>query len=184
MLAAVCCCQDDIYDSQSVSNNKTNQSTNGETDKTEIKVIDCTCPFVKKIHNIVYKHYNEGYQIVIIGKAEHPEVVGINGWCNNSAIILDDEENIPESLFVADKLCVVAQTTYSVDKFEKILKKIKINCVKTVAVFKTICYTTMERQAEAQTLSNAMQWSLLVAFQVLTLKNFTIYVKVIVKILT
>ena len=121
-------------------------------DKKDVNVIDCTCSFVKKIHNIVYKHYNDGYQIVIIGKKEHPEVVGINGWCNNSAIILDSED-IPESLFSADKVCVVAQTTYSVERFEKILKKIETNCVKTVAVFKTICYTTMERQTEAQELS-------------------------------
>ena len=43
-----------------------------------ITVVDCTCPFVKKIHDIVKKHYNLGYKIVIIGDANHPEVVGIN----------------------------------------------------------------------------------------------------------
>ncbi len=118
-----------------------------------IKVVDCTCPFVKKIHKIVNEHYNNGSLIVIIGKAEHSEVVGINGWCNNSAIILDGEENIPSAVFDADKVCVVAQTTYSVEKFDKILKKITINSVKTVDIFKTICYTTMERQAEADSLS-------------------------------
>ncbi len=121
--------------------------------KKDVKIIDCTCSFVKKIHKIVDEHYRNGYQIVIIGKAEHPEVVGINGWCENSAIILNDEENIPESVFIADKVCVVAQTTYSAVKFDKILKKITINSVKTVAVFKTICYTTMERQTEADDLS-------------------------------
>ena len=126
---------------------------NALINKKQVKIIDCTCPFVKKIHRIVDKYYNDGYQIVIAGKEDHPEVIGINGWCDNSAIILDDEENIPKSIFNTDKLCVVAQTTYSTEKFEKILKKIEINCVKTVAVFKTICYTTMERQAEADELS-------------------------------
>ncbi len=121
--------------------------------KKDIKVIDCTCPFVKKIHKIVSEHYNNGSRIVIVGKAEHPEVVGINGWCNNSAIILDSDENIPSAIFDADKVCIVAQTTYSVEKFDKILKKITINSVKTVDIFKTICYTTMERQAEADSLS-------------------------------
>ncbi len=121
--------------------------------KKDIKVIDCTCPFVKKIHKIVNEHYKNGSLIVIVGKAEHPEVVGINGWCNNSAIILDGDENIPSAVFDADKVCVVAQTTYSVEKFDKILKKITINSVKTVDIFKTICYTTMERQAEADSLS-------------------------------
>ncbi|MBR2377361.1 MAG: bifunctional 4-hydroxy-3-methylbut-2-enyl diphosphate reductase/30S ribosomal protein S1 [Clostridia bacterium] len=121
--------------------------------KTEVSVIDCTCPFVKKIHKIVEEYYNNGYLIVIIGKADHPEVVGINGWCDNTAVILKDDENIPNCIFDAEKVCVVAQTTYSVEKFDKILKKIKINSVKTVDVFKTICYTTMERQAEADELS-------------------------------
>ncbi len=122
--------------------------------KPNVKVVDCTCPFVKKIHNIVREHYSKGYLIVIVGKAEHPEVVGINGWCSDSAVILDGDENIPDVVFSADKVCVVAQTTYSQEKFDKILKKIKISCVKTVDVFKTICYTTMERQAEANELSS------------------------------
>ena len=55
------------------------------------EIIDLTCPYVKKTQNIVQKHYEKEYQIVIIGKASHPEVVGINGWCNNSAIIIEDE---------------------------------------------------------------------------------------------
>ncbi len=124
------------------------------SEKKNVEVINCTCPFVQKIHKIVYEHYLKDYLIVIVGKAEHPEVIGINGWCNNSAIILDSEENIPDIIFSAEKVCVVAQTTYSVEKFNKILKKIKINNVKTVDVFKTICYTTMERQAEAYKLSS------------------------------
>ena len=47
--------------------------------------IDLTCPFVSKIHRIVEKYYNDGYQIVIIGDKNHPEVIGINGWCNYDA---------------------------------------------------------------------------------------------------
>ncbi|MBO5926523.1 MAG: bifunctional 4-hydroxy-3-methylbut-2-enyl diphosphate reductase/30S ribosomal protein S1 [Clostridia bacterium] len=120
--------------------------------KKDVKVVDCTCPFVKKTQKIVNEHFNNGYLIVIIGKAEHPEVVGLNGWCDNTAVILDGED-LPKSVIEADRVCVVAQTTYSLEKFDKILKKIQLNCVKTVAVFKTICYTTMERQAEALNLA-------------------------------
>ena len=68
-----------------------------------LKVIDCTCPFVKDIQNIVEKHYKNGYQIVIIGKADHPEIIGINGWCEGQAIITEDREEI-ENIY-AEKLC-------------------------------------------------------------------------------
>ncbi len=118
----------------------------------KVNVVNLTCPFVIKTQKIVEDYYNKGYQIVIVGKKEHPEVIGINGWCDNSAIIIDDE-NIPLNEFSAEKFCVVAQTTYSEEKFDKILKKITIIPLKTVEVFKTICYTTMERQCEAREIS-------------------------------
>ncbi len=119
--------------------------------KYNLKVIDCTCPFVKDIQEKVLHHYNNGYQIVIIGKADHPEIIGINGWCNNSAIITESEQDI--SNIEADKLCVVVQTTYSEEKFNKIIKNFNRNKVKTVDIFKTICYTTTKRQNEAEVLS-------------------------------
>ena len=75
-----------------------------------VKIIDCTCPFVRDIQKIVEKHYNEGYTIAIIGNADHPEIKGINGWCNNSAIITESSEVLSSIEF--DKLCVVVQTTY------------------------------------------------------------------------
>ncbi len=117
-----------------------------------IEIVDATCPFVKKIQKIVNEYYLNGYQIVIIGKKSHPEVIGINGWCNNTAIIIDDED-ITNDLEKYEKICVVSQTTYSLQKFEIIFEKIKKMAIKTVEVFKTICYTTMERQSEAEALS-------------------------------
>ena len=89
-----------------------------------VKVINCTCPFVVKIHKIVEEYHSKGYLIVIIGKRDHPEVQGINGWCDNSAVIIDSEE-LPKTLLEAEKICVVSQTTYSVEKFNKILNRKK-----------------------------------------------------------
>ena len=63
-----------------------------EMESRNISYIDATCPYVKKIHSIVKKHYDEGAQIVIIGDSTHPEVIGINGWCENSAVVLADEK--------------------------------------------------------------------------------------------
>ncbi len=50
-------------------------------EKLNCTVIDATCPYVKKIHNLVRKKYSEGDIIIIIGDKTHPEVIGINGWC-------------------------------------------------------------------------------------------------------
>ncbi len=116
-----------------------------------VKIIDCTCPFVKQIHDIVKKHYDNGYKIAIIGNANHPEVIGINGWCDNTAVITESREEL--ECIEADKLCIVVQTTYSEQKFDKIIKNFNSSKAKTVDIFKTICYTTTKRQIEAETLS-------------------------------
>ncbi len=116
-------------------------------------IVDATCPFVKKIHDIVKEHYEKGFQIVIIGASDHPEVVGINGWCNDSAIIIDEKSDV-ESLADYEKLCFVTQTTFSTEKYSQILKKIQTYCLKTVEIFDTICYTTVGRQNEAKKLAS------------------------------
>ena len=122
-----------------------------KADELGLKVIDCTCPFVKDIQKIVSDHYAKGYKIVIIGNANHPEIIGINGWCDDSALITENSDEI--SSISAEKVCIVVQTTYSEKNFEKIIKKIDTKNIKTVDIFKTICYTTTKRQKEAEIIS-------------------------------
>ena len=125
------------------------ESFYGEAEARGIKVIDCTCSFVRRTQKIVGSQYAAGRLIVIAGEPTHPEVVGLQGWCKNSAVVINSPElafGLPEDR----ELCVVAQTTFSVEKFEKIIENIKKQREKTVAVFKTICYTTIGRQAEAE----------------------------------
>ncbi len=118
----------------------------------KIKVYNCTCPFVMKIHKIVETHYAQGYQIIIVGEPNHPEAIGINGWCNHSAIFVKDED--PDIDFsVYDKLCIVSQTTFDRAKFEKFLDNFNKKYDKTVEIFDTICYTTKENQKQAELLS-------------------------------
>lgn len=120
--------------------------------KKQVKVINCTCPFVIKTQRIIEEYFNKGYRIVITGEKNHPEVVGLNGWCENTATVID--ENIDEfEFFEDDKVCLVSQTTYSVEKFEKILEIFKKKTLKSLEIFQTICYTTRERQEEAEILS-------------------------------
>ena len=117
-----------------------------------IKVVDCTCKFVARTQQIVKEQYSLGKQIVIVGEIGHPEVTGLLGWCGGDAIVISNPEQIPAKIATKD-LAVVCQTTFSVEKFEKIIKNIKKVCEKTVAVFKTICYTTIERQNEVEELA-------------------------------
>ena len=116
-----------------------------------LKVIDCTCPFVKEIQNIVKEHYEKGFSIVIIGDKTHPEVIGINGWCDNSAQIVNSIEEL--RAVKGEKLCIVVQTTYLEEKFDFLMKNFNQDGAKTVDIFKTICYTTTTRQKEAEAIS-------------------------------
>jgi len=129
-----------------------------------IEYVDLTCPFVKKIHNIVKKSYEEGAQIVVIGKREHPEVIGINGWCANSAIILYDEpldEELMKRFEELERVCVVAQTTISQEKFYNYIKFLKNTC-KSIEVFDTICTATSNRQKEARKLAASSDMTIVV----------------------
>ncbi len=61
-----------------------------------LEVVDASCPYVEKIHDLVNKKYKEGYQIIIAGDKTHPEIIGINGWCDNSAFIIENEDNVDD----------------------------------------------------------------------------------------
>jgi len=113
-----------------------------------IKVVDCTCEFVRRTQRIADEQHRAGNTVIIIGERTHPEVIGINGWCEEQAYIFASEDD-DFSVLPEKKCCVVAQTTFSKEKFEKIIKIIKDRRGKTVEVFETICYTTIRRQNEA-----------------------------------
>lgn len=119
-------------------------------EQTPLTIMDTTCPYVKRIHNIVHKHSLDGYKIIIIGNNNHPEVVGIIGWSLSKPIVISKKEEALEINFdTNDKVCIVAQTTFYHNKFEEIVEIIKKK-VYDVIVFNTICSATSERQIEAE----------------------------------
>lgn len=125
---------------------------------TGAKVIDATCPFVTAIHKNIKKYYDLGYQIVIVGDEKHPEVIGSNGWCNNTAIITRDGGNIEIN---AEKVCIVAQTTEKISNLEKVKEVVSEQC-KEVVTFNTICSATKERQKSAEETSKIVDVMLVV----------------------
>lgn len=122
-----------------------------------IQYIDCTCPFVKKIHKIITNAYEKGQNIIIIGNNEHPEIIGINGFCLNTALIANTIEEFEKlDIDKEKKYTLVCQTTYDITEFETILKLLeeKIN----ITVFNTICSATNDRQKEAIEISSNVDY--------------------------
>ncbi len=119
-----------------------------------IEVVDCTCAFVKQTQKIINEHYLKGEKIAIIGEPTHPEVIGLLGWCNDEGIIITSEKDIEKLNNVQNKICIVSQTTFSIEKFDKIIKICEKDSNKIFAIFKTICYTTSVSQKEAEDISS------------------------------
>lgn len=117
-------------------------------EKKQLTVLNATCPFVTNIQKKVKKYSKEEYHIVILGDENHPEVIGINGWCEDKAIITKDgrfKEDLPQ------KVCVVTQTTEKMKNWENTLKN--LSSVKEVLAFNTICSATDARQRSTNKIS-------------------------------
>ena len=113
-------------------------------------IVDATCPFVKKIHNIVAEKSEVGYHIVIIGNDNHPEVEGIKGWSKTPVTVINTEEEANSISILDDKnVCIVSQTTFNYKKFHKLVEIIQKK-VYNVIIVNTICNATSERQVEAK----------------------------------
>ena len=108
-----------------------------------IRIVDATCPFVKKIHDLVEKAYADGYQIVILGDAEHPEVRGINGWCGNQALVVSSAEEA--RALKEDNLFVVCQTTIRRQLLDDV-EAVFAAAGKQMVIHNTICSATTLRQ--------------------------------------
>lgn len=110
-------------------------------------LIDATCPFVKKIHSKVSRHSAKGYKTIIVGDKSHPEVIGIKGWDKDAVVVGDEAET--ENLNMDGRVCVVAQTTITKEKWDNICKIINSK-IPECEFFNTICSATSARQEEAQ----------------------------------
>ena len=116
-----------------------------------LNVKNATCPFVEKIHSIVSEQYSAGRTILIYGKDDHPECIGINGCCEDRGIFVHTAEDIAV-LDAELKVCLVSQTTAEVEGFEKVAEAVREHFLDAV-IEKTLCPTTAARQKEAEELS-------------------------------
>src|SRR3990172_7460303 len=120
-----------------------------ETQAMTYKVVDATCPFVKKAQQYAQMLKNEGYQVVILGDRNHPEVRGLVGYAGDEAAIINGIEPLPN---LSSRVGIVVQTTKSVDTLKKVVSDI-IGTVKEVKVYNTICDSTSHHLKETAALA-------------------------------
>lgn len=116
-----------------------------------IKIVDGTCPHVRRAQKWAEKLDAQGYQVVVVGERDHPEVIGIVAWSGGRAQVVESLEEI-NSLTLSDKVGVLAQTTQRPDDFEAVVEGIKAR-VEDVRVIRTICEATGDRQEAARKLA-------------------------------
>lgn len=124
-----------------------------------ISLVDCTCPFVSKIHKIMDENTTEDTFTFLFGSTSHPEVIGIASHIKGERFIFDtyDElsdffksdkaKNIPEKMTI-----LASQTTQNLSEYKKCQEFIKKVCTNTL-IFDTICSVTENRQREVEKIS-------------------------------
>ncbi len=131
------------------------------------ELYDYTCPNVIKIHNQIEEKRQNNY-IFILGGKKHPETIGHKGFSRDKSFIIETEDDIEEAISrlknsKMKSLYIVAQTTFSVTKFEKIVNEIskKLNGYE-IEINKSICAATQNRQAEAEELSKKVDYMIII----------------------
>ena len=126
----------------------------------KIEVVDATCPFVKKAQKKAKLLSNQGYQVVVVGEADHPEVQGIMGYVNDSALVINHnrmKKNLPHF----EKLGVIAQTTLSIDAFKQVIGEL-IEKADELKVCNTLCYATARAQKATLKLASKVDMMIVV----------------------
>ncbi len=119
-----------------------------------LHVVDATCPHVSKAHEAAAELSREGYIVVIVGEADHPEVTGILAHAGGHAVVVSSAAELPESLG-GRKIGVVVQTTQSARRLAEVVEAI-LPRANELRVFNTICSATEKRQQSAEELAQTV----------------------------
>ncbi len=113
------------------------------------KIIDATCPYVKKAQYYAKLLKEEGYQVVILGNREHPEVKGLLSYAGKGALVVKDSTELPP---LKKKVGVIVQTTRHVDSLKELLGAV-VEKTRELKVYNTLCSSTTDRLEETQGLA-------------------------------
>ncbi len=113
-----------------------------------IPLVDATCVLVTRAQNVVKQLHEEGYQVIMIGDAEHPEVKGVIGYAPN-VIVVDREEDLDAVLPRRGKLGIVAQTTHAPEHVAEMIGHIARRPFRELKIVNTLCLEVVRRQEAA-----------------------------------
>jgi small subunit ribosomal protein S1 len=116
------------------------------------EIVDATCPFVKRAQQYAKLLQDKGYEIIIVGEINHPEVMSIAEYANGKARVINPEDSF-EPMQICEKLGVIAQTTIPVHYFQKVIKSL-IPYTEELRVYNTVCEATTLRQKSTLALAN------------------------------
>ena len=133
-----------------------------EAEKRAVELHDCTCPFVSKVQRIAHEHSQNGYLVLILGNCNHPEVQGILGWAGENGVAFQDIEELKQLTLQGRKICLVAQTTEILERFEQAVETLQQYETEELVVYNTICSATRERQKAALELAETVDLMLVV----------------------
>lgn len=122
-----------------------------QAERQKLRIVDATCPHVKKAQLAAKQFVEQGYEVAVVGEADHPEVQSIVAWAGKPVAVIQDEQDAYRMSFVP-RLAVVSQTTLDSGFFSTILGILKEKC-QELAVGQTICTATRQRQESAITLA-------------------------------
>jgi len=129
------------------------QSILKKIEKMQLKLIDATCPFVKRAQLLAKNLHKRGYHVVIIGQRSHPEVISLFSFADGKASVVGTPRDVVK-IKARKRIGLISQTTQSVENFEKIGRKLKLKMKsKRLKIYNTICKETSQRQKEAKGLA-------------------------------
>ena len=125
-----------------------------------LRLVDATCPHVRKAQISAQTLIDEGYSVIIVGERRHPEVQSIFEWSKRKGLIVETEEEA-EAQPPVERLGIVSQTTFSGEKFRAIVMRL-LNKSREIKIMRTICTATDQRQAAAIELASRVDLMLVI----------------------
>lgn len=113
-------------------------------------IIDATCPYVKRTHELIQKANEEGYPVIILGDPNHPEVIGIKSYGDENTVVYEPAQKLPA--LIGKKYCVISQTTQKLENLEALVNKLLPLC-NDLKIYNSICLATTQRQNASEALA-------------------------------
>jgi 4-hydroxy-3-methylbut-2-enyl diphosphate reductase len=120
-----------------------------------LKIIDATCPFVKKMHHQARSLIEDGYQLIIVGDSNHSEITSLTDDSNFSGVVISRAEEL-DGLRLSSKIGLISQTTQPMENLREVAGRLLPEATE-LKIFNTICDSTIARQLETREIAAQVQ---------------------------